>query len=128
MHGCSSCSSYISWFTTTAPDQLEGDPPRQIMEGVDQEEEDDPEGRHDVEEIVELLERDGLEEQDQSVEPYSNSNAAASDGFEEEEDLAGPRPHTEGRGDSEERLNLSTAVEETGGRSNTAQSDLVVSF
>lgn len=124
MHVCSSC---ISWFTTTAPvgthDQQEGDPPGQIMEGDDQEEDDDPEGRRDVEERVEELESDGPEEQDQSMEHYSYSSGAASDAFEEEEDSARPRPP--GGRDSEENLN--TAVEESSSRSNTAQSDLVVS-
>lgn len=106
-------------------DQLEGDPQGQIIrEGNDQDEENDPEGRHDLEETDELLESDGPEEQDQSVEQYSNSNAAASDAFEE--DPAGLRPRTEGGGDIDE--DLDTAVEESSGRPDTAQSDLVVSF
>ena len=105
-------------------DQLEGDPQGQVIrEEDDQDEEDDLEGRHDLEERDGLLESDGPEEQDQLVEQYSNSNAAASDAFEE--DPAGLRPRTEGGGDSEE--DLDTAVEESSSRLNRAQSDLVVS-
>ena len=105
-------------------DQLEGDPQGQVIrEEDDQDEEDDLEGRHDLGERDELLESDGPEEQDQLVEQYSNSNAAASDAFEE--DPSGLRPRTEGGGDSEE--DLDTAVEESSSRLNRAQSDLVVS-